>query len=168
MAEEQQPVAGATRPDEEQHSVDVEIVTPDGHIYGDTGRMVVVPGIEGQMGIMARHQTLVSLLRIGETHVTKQDGFVDSFATGIGYVEVLFSHVRIVVDHAEQAGQIDVERAEDARKRAEDRLALRDDPGARAEVDFYRAEQALKRATNRIKVAQQASEHHITAQHPIA
>jgi F-type H+-transporting ATPase subunit epsilon len=160
MAEEQQAIAGATRPDEEQHTVEVEIVTPDGGLYQETGKMVVVPGVEGQMGIMARHQTLVSLLRIGETHVTREDGSIDSFATGIGYVEVLFSKVRVVVDHAEQAGQIDIERAEEARRRAEERLAVRDDPGARAEVDFYRAEQALKRAENRIKVAQRAAGQH--------
>jgi F-type H+-transporting ATPase subunit epsilon len=141
---------------DEQNLVEVEIVTPDGHLYKDKGQLVVVPGVEGQLGIMARHQPLVSLLAIGETHLRKADGSYDRFATGIGYVEVLFSHVRIVVDHAEQAGQIDVQRAEVARKRAEDRLALRSDPGARAEVDYFRAEQALKRAVNRIQVVERA------------
>jgi F-type H+-transporting ATPase subunit epsilon len=138
---------------EEQNLVQVEIVTPDGHLYTDKGELVVVPGIDGELGIMARHQPLISLLAIGETHVRKADGSYDRFATGIGYVEVLFSNVRIVVDHAERAGQIDVDRAEAARKRAEQRLALRGDPGARAEVDYFRAEQALKRAANRVKVA---------------
>ena len=141
---------------EEQNYVDVEIVTPDGHLYRDKGELVVVPGVDGQLGIMARHQPLVSLLAVGETHVRKADGTYDSFATGIGYVEVLFSQVRVVVDNAEQAGQIDIERAAAAHRRAEDRLALRNDPGARAEVDFYRAEQALKRAANRVKVAERA------------
>jgi F-type H+-transporting ATPase subunit epsilon len=141
---------------EDENLVEVEIVTPDGHLYRDKGELVVVPGVEGQLGIMARHQPLVSLLAIGETHVRKAGGDYDRFATGIGYVEVLASHVRIVVDHAEQAGQIDVQRAEEARRRAEERLAQRGDPGARAEVDYYRAEQALKRAVNRIKVAERA------------
>ena len=141
---------------DEQNFVDVEIVTPDGHLYKDKGQMVVVPGVDGQLGIMARHQPLVSLLKIGETHVTHDDGSKDHFATGIGYVEVLFSKVRVVVDHAEKAGEIDLERAAAAQKRAEERLTLRDDPGARAEVDYFRAEQALKRAGNRIKVAERA------------
>ena len=141
---------------DEQNFVEVEIVTPDGHLYKDNGQLVVVPGVDGQLGIMARHQPLVSLLVVGETHVRKADGTYDRFATGIGYVEVLFSHVRIVVDHAEQAGQIDVQRAAAARKRAEERLALRGDPGARAEVDYFRAEHALKRAANRMEVAERA------------
>ena len=142
--------------DDDQHRVEIEIVTPDGHLYQETGKMVVVPGVEGQMGIMANHQSLVSLLKIGETHVTHDDGSKDHFATGIGYVEVLFSKVRVVVDHAEKAGEIDLARAEEAQKRAEERLALRDDPGARAEVDYFRAEQAFKRAANRIQVAERA------------
>lgn len=141
---------------DDQHHVEIEIVTPDGHLFQETGKMVVVPGVEGQMGIMANHQSLVSLLKIGETHVTHDDGSKDHFATGIGYVEVLFSKVRVVVDHAEKAGEIDLARAEEAQKRAEERLALRDDPGARAEVDYFRAEQAFKRAANRIQVAERA------------
>lgn len=135
------------------HLLAVEIVTPDGHVYEERTQLVVVPGTEGELGIMARHQPLVSLLAIGETRVKRADGEYDRFATGLGYVEVLFDRVRVVVDHAEEAGRIDVERATAARARAEERLALRGDPGARAEVDFFRAEQALKRATNRIKIA---------------
>jgi F-type H+-transporting ATPase subunit epsilon len=142
---------------DEVHLVEVEIVTPDGHLYAERGDLVVVPGAEGQLGIMAGHQPLVSLLAVGETHV-RRPGVAepDRFATGIGFIQVLYSSVRIVVDHAEQAGQIDVVRAEAARKRAEERLALRHDPAAAAEVDFYRAEQALKRAVNRLKVAERA------------
>jgi F-type H+-transporting ATPase subunit epsilon len=140
------------------HLVDVEIVTPDGHLYTDRGDLVVVPGVEGQLGIMAGHQPLVSLLAIGEMHVRRPGAAEpDRFATGIGYVEVLFGRVRIVVDHAEKAGQIDVARAEAARRRAEERLALRHDPAAAAEVDFFRAEQALKRAVNRLQVVQRAA-----------
>ena len=142
--------------EDDQHHVDIEIVTPDGHLYQETGKMVVVPGVEGEMGIMANHQSLVSLLKIGETHVTHDDGSKDRFATGIGYVEVLFSKVRVVVDHAEKAGEIDLDRAAAAQKRAEERLTLRDDPGARAEVDYFRAEHALKRAANRMEVAERA------------
>jgi F-type H+-transporting ATPase subunit epsilon len=74
-------------------------------------------------------------------------------ASGIGYAQVLFDRVLVVVDHAERAGQIDVDRAEHARLRAEERLQRHGDPGARAEVDLYRAEQALKRAENRLRVA---------------
>jgi F-type H+-transporting ATPase subunit epsilon len=127
----------------DEHSLQVEIVTPDGSVYTGASSMVIVP----------RHEPLVSLVAIGEARVQLPDGTWERFATGIGYVQVLFDKVLLVVDQAEQAGSIDVARATAARKRAEDRLALRGDPGAQAEVDFYKAEQALRRAENRLKVA---------------
>jgi F-type H+-transporting ATPase subunit epsilon len=112
-----------------------------------------VPGIEGELGVLPQHEPLVSLVAIGEARVQAPDGTWERFATGIGYVQILFDKVLLVVDQAEQAGRIDVARAEAARKRADDRLALRGDPGAQAEVDFYKAEQAMRRAENRLKVA---------------
>jgi F-type H+-transporting ATPase subunit epsilon len=140
----------------DQPSLQVEIVAPDGAVYADTVSIVVAPGVEGELGILARHEPLVSLLAIGETRVRRLDGDWERFATGIGYLQVLFNKVMLVVDHAEQAGRIDVERAEGARRRAEDRLARRADPEAEAEVDYFRAEMALKRAENRLKVAARA------------
>jgi len=138
---------------DEARTLHVEIVTPDGSAYDDAVAMAVVPGVEGELGLLARHQPLVSLLADGETRLQLSDDTWERFATGLGYVQVLFDKVLIVVDHAEQAGAIDVARADAARERAAERLALRGDPGARAEVDFYKAEQSLKRAVNRLKVA---------------
>jgi F-type H+-transporting ATPase subunit epsilon len=140
----------------DQPSLQVEIVAPDGAVYADTVSIVVAPGVEGELGILARHEPLVSLLAIGETRVRRLDGDWERFATGIGYLQVLFNKVMLVVDHAEQAGRIDVERAAGAPRRAEDRLARRADPEAEAEVDYFRAEMALKRAENRLKVASRA------------
>ena len=140
----------------DERSLQVEIVAPDGAVYADTVAMVVAPGVEGELGILPRHEALVSLLAVGETRVRRLDGDWERFATGIGYLEVLFNKVMVVVDHAEQAGRIDVERAESARRRAEERLARGADPEAEAEVDYFRAEMALKRAENRLKVAARA------------
>ena len=138
------------------HALHVEIVTPEGEVYGDDVRMVVLPGVEGELGVLARHQPLVTLLAVGETRLERPDGARERVATGIGYAQVLFDRVLVVVDHAERAGQIDVERAEHACRRAEERLQQHGDPGAKAEVDLYRAEQALKRAENRLRVAGRA------------
>ncbi|MCU0259340.1 MAG: ATP synthase F1 subunit epsilon [Solirubrobacteraceae bacterium] len=134
----------------EHPPIQVELVTPEGVVYKDAATLVVLTGVE----IMAGHQPLVTLLAVGETRIQKADGTYDYVATGIGFAEVLFDRVLVVVDHAEEAGRIDVERAEVARQRAAERLRLRDDPEARAEVDLYRAEQALRRAENRLHVAQ--------------
>ena len=131
----------------------LEIVTPEGEVFSDDVRMVVLPGVEGELGVLIRHQPLVTLLAVGETRFERPDGSRERVASGIGYAQVLFDRVLVVVDHAERAGQIDVERAEHARQRAEERVQRHGDPGARAEVDLYRAEQALKRAENRLRVA---------------
>jgi F-type H+-transporting ATPase subunit epsilon len=137
----------------------VEVVTPDGLVYEGEAEMVVVRGVEGELGILRGHEALVTLLAVGETRIKRLDGEVEHLATGIGYAQTLFDRVLVVVDHAELAGAIDVERARLAEQRARERLELRADPGARAEVDFYRAEQALKRATNRLRVAGRVTAH---------
>ncbi len=139
-----------------ENALHVEVVTPEGEVYHDDVAMVVLPGVEGELGILARHQPMVTLLGIGETRVKRLDGTYDYIATGVGYAEVLFDKVMVVVDHGEIAGRIDVDRAEAAARRAREQLERRDDPGARAEVDFFRAEQALKRAENRLRVARRA------------
>ena len=131
----------------------VEVVTPDGPVYSQNVAMVVLPGIEGELGILARHQPLVTLLGVGETRVRALDDTWEYIATGIGYAQVLFDKVLVVTDHGELAGRIDVDRAEDAVQRARRRMQERHDPGAQAEVDYFRAEQALKRAENRLHVA---------------
>ena len=137
----------------EHPPIEVRVVTPEGEVYRDAVTLVVLTGVEGELGIMAGHQPLVTLLAVGETRMQKADGTYDYVATGIGFAEVLFDRVLVVVDHAEEAGRIDVERAEEAKRRALERLAA-GDLEARAEVDVYRADEALRRAENRLRVVQ--------------
>lgn len=137
----------------EEHELHIEVVTPDGEVYSDDVFMAVLPGVEGELGILSRHEPLVTLLRIGETRVRKTDGTWDYIATGVGYAQVLFDTVFVVVDHAELAGAIDIARAEAALARNQELLKMRADPGQQADVDYYRAEQALKRAENRLNIA---------------
>ncbi len=137
----------------EEQELHVEVVTPDGEVYRDDVVMVVLPGVEGEMGVLPRHEPLVTLLRIGETRARRADGTWSYIATGVGYAQVLFDTVFVVVDHGELAGAIDIARAEAALARHREMITTRADPGAQAEVDFYRAEQALQRAENRLHVA---------------
>jgi F-type H+-transporting ATPase subunit epsilon len=131
----------------DERALHVEVVTPNGQVYSQAVAMVVLPGI------LARHQPLVTLLGVGETRIRALDGSWEYIATGIGYAQVLFDKVLVVTDHGELAGRIDVSRAEEAQRRARERMLERHDPGAQAEVDYFRAEQALKRAANRLHVA---------------
>jgi F-type H+-transporting ATPase subunit epsilon len=141
----------------DHRSLQLEVVTPDGEVFQDDVAMVVLAGVEGELGVLPRHQPLVTLLAIGETRIKTLAGEWDYVATGIGYAQVLFDRVLVVVDHGELAGAIDVARAEEAQRRAGERLKERADPGAQAEVDYFRADLALKRAENRLNVARRSS-----------
>ena len=141
----------------DERTLQVEVVTPDGQVYAGEVAMVVLPGVDGELGILPRHQPLVTLLAIGETRVRTVTDEWDYIATGIGYAQVLFDKVLVVVDHGELAGAIDVARAEEAERRARERTQEHGgDLGAQADVDYFRAEQALKRAENRLNVARRA------------
>jgi F-type H+-transporting ATPase subunit epsilon len=140
----------------DERTVQVEVVTPDGGVYAGDVAMVVLPGVDGELGILPRHQPLVTLLAIGETRIRTVTDDWDYIATGIGYAQVLFDKVLVVVDHGELAGAIDVSRAEEALTRARERIEENGDLGARAEADYFRAEQAMKRAENRLNVARRA------------
>jgi len=141
----------------DERTLQVEVVTPDGQVYAGDVAMVVLPGVDGELGILPRHQPVVTLLAIGETRVRTVSDEWDYIATGIGYAQVLFDKVLVVVDHGELAGAIDVARAEEAERRARERTQERGgDLGAQADVDYFRAEQALKRAENRLNVSRRA------------
>ncbi len=140
----------------DERTLHVEVVTPDGEVYNSDVAMVVLPGVDGELGILPRHQPVVTLLAIGETRIRRVNDEWDYIASGIGYAQVLFDKVLVVVDHGELAGAIDVSRAEEAQNRARDRMKDSGDLGAQAEVDYFRAEQALKRAENRLSVSRRA------------
>lgn len=137
----------------DERTLQVEVVTPDGQVYAGDVAMVVLPGVDGELGILPRHQPLVTLLGIGETRIRTVGDDWEYIASGIGYAQVLFDKVLVVVDHGELAGAIDVARAEEAHERAQARMKESGDLGAQAEVDYFRAEQALRRAENRLNVA---------------
>ena len=141
------------RPVSDERTLKVEVVTPDGQVYAGDVAMVVLPGVDGELGILPRHQPVVTLLAIGETRIRTASDDWDYIATGIGYAQVLFDKVLVVVDHGELAGAIDVARAEESQARARERMKDSGDLGAQAEVDYFRAEQALKRAENRLNVS---------------
>lgn len=140
----------------DERTLKVEVVTPDGQVYAGDVAMVVLPGVDGELGILPRHQPVVTLLAIGETRIRTASDDWDYIATGIGYAQVLFDKVLVVVDHGELAGAIDVARAEESQARARERMKDSGDLGAQAEVDYFRAEQALKRAENRLNVSRRA------------
>jgi F-type H+-transporting ATPase subunit epsilon len=99
----------------------LEIVTPEAVTYSEDVDMVTLPGVEGEMGIFPMHVPLMTQIVPGEVSVRKngQDFFL---AVGEGFVEITGTRVAILTDMAIKAGDIDETKAEEARKRAEERL----------------------------------------------
>lgn len=126
----------------------LEIVTPERVVLSDDVDQVNAPTKDGRVGILPRHEPLMTLLDVGELSIIK-DGVSTPYALSGGFMEVLGSRVTILADTVEHADEIDEARAEAARKRAEDLIANRRDD--RTEAD---AEAQLNRALVRLKVAQ--------------
>ena len=125
-----------------------EIVTAERVVYSDEVDIVVAPGVMGQLGILPNHAPLITMLEPGELMVRK-DGEEDSMFVSGGFLEVMANKVTVLADTAERAEEIDAERAEEAKRRAEERLETRP-----IDVDGARVEAALRRSLMRLKVAE--------------
>jgi F-type H+-transporting ATPase subunit epsilon len=124
----------------------VSVVTPDGPVLEDTFDMVSCKAESGELGILPGHIPLVAPLSISAVRL-KRENSVDQLAVNGGFMEVQPDKVTILAQSAEKPVDIDVGRAQEAKKRAERRLQSKQD-----DIDFLRAELALKRAMNRLKV----------------
>ena len=111
----------------------LEIVTPEAQTYSGDVEMVTLPGTEGEMGVYPHHVPLMTQLAAGEI-IVRKDGQDSFFAVGGGFVEVTGDHVAILTDMAIKADDIDEAKAEEARRRAEARLAEKLDDGENAIV----------------------------------
>ena len=123
----------------------LEIVTPSRKFFDEDIEMLVVRTIEGDLAILKNHIPLVTPLTIGILKLNYPDGTHKIATICGGYMEVTKEKTTIVTDSAEWPGEIDKERAEEAKRRAEARLK-KDGDG----TDVARAELALKRALNRL------------------
>jgi len=130
--------------------ISLEIVTPDHAIASDQVDEVELPGAEGYFGVLPGHTPLLSSLQVGELwyRVGQEKHFL---AVAFGFVEVLPDRVTVLAQIAEKAQDIDVSRAEAAKKRAEERVA-RPQP----DIDFERARVALMKSLIRLQVASRA------------
>ena len=125
----------------------LEIVTAERVVYSEDVDVLVAPGIDGQLGILPNHAPLLTALQPGEIRVVK-DGEDSFMAIRGGFMEVMTNHVTILADAAERAEEIDVDRAEEAMRRARERI----DTGP-ADLDLQRELAALRRAQARLLAA---------------
>lgn len=129
----------------------LEIVTPERVVFNGVVEEVTIPGTEGEFGVLRGHVSLLSSVDVGELAFVR-DHKKTRFAVNTGYVEVTASKVTVLVETAERADEIDVERARRARERAEGKMAKL----SKEDADFEKAKLALLRAVTRLNVSGKA------------
>ncbi len=128
-------------------TLSLELVTPDKSIVHESVDEVQIPGSQGHLGVLPGHTPLLTTLQVGELWFRR--GAERSFVSvAFGFAEVLPDRVTVLAQIAERAENIDVDRAEAARRRANERLA-----GSAVNVDFERARVALLKSLVRLQVA---------------
>jgi F-type H+-transporting ATPase subunit epsilon len=127
----------------------LEIVTPERQVFSDEVDSVQVPGSEGELGVLPHHAPLVSTLGVGELRYRK-GGVEESFAIVGGFLQVRPDKVVVLAETADMASEIDLEKAEEARREAERAL----ETGFREGADLAAARAALQQALLRIRVAE--------------
>ena len=127
--------------------LNLEIITPDKPIFNEVIESVTIPGTMGNFQILKNHAPLISTFDVGVVNV-KSGSKLSYFSTSGGTVEVNNNKVLVLADSIEPIDQIDLDRAEKAKERAEERLKRKHEK----DMDEERAVIALKRAINRINV----------------
>ena len=127
----------------------LEIVTPERQVYSDTVDSVQLPGSEGELGVLPHHAPLISTLGVGELRIRK-GGSEESFAIVGGFLQVRPDKVVVMAETADMASEIDLEKAQEARRQAEAAL----ESGFHEGADLSAARAALQQALIRIRVAE--------------
>jgi len=128
--------------------IHLEIVTAERVVMSDDVDQINAPTKDGRIGILPRHMPLLTILDAGQMDIIK-GGVATPFAISGGFMEVLPNRVTILADTVERADEIDEARAEEARRRAEERIAQR-----QSDREMALAEAELRKALIRLKVAQ--------------
>jgi F-type H+-transporting ATPase subunit epsilon len=127
--------------------LNLEVITPEKLALREAVDEVVVPGLDGELGILPEHTPVISQLKTGVLTYRQGSESRQMHVSG-GFVEVLPDRVSVLSDVAERPEEIDLERAQNARERAERQLSSRSE-----EADFRQAELKLERALTRIQLA---------------
>ena len=130
---------------------DVSLVTPDGPVFEGEVEMLIVPGADGEIGVLGRHAPLIAMLKAGSTRVhVKRDGDVHEFATGPGFFKVEQDRALALVDDAVEARDIDDARAREQLEQAQSELEQVE--RGESDADRWQLEQRIKHAENQLGV----------------
>ncbi|HPQ69246.1 MAG TPA: F0F1 ATP synthase subunit epsilon [bacterium] len=131
-------------------TLSVKLVTPTRKLYEAEATNIIAPGANGEFGIMTGHDPWMVALGMGPLKIQNTNGELEQFFTNGGFCQIDEDKVVILAEVCEASIHIDVTRAENAKKRAEERIAAspKDDS-----IDLLRAEAALRRALYRLDIA---------------
>jgi F-type H+-transporting ATPase subunit epsilon len=137
---------------DESRTFDVSLVTPEGSAFDGEVEMLIVPGADGEIGVLARHAPLVALLKAGSTRVHVRRGQdVREFATGPGFFKVEQDRALALVDDAVAVEEIDAARAQEQLEAAQAELARVE--AGESDADRWQLEQQIRHAENQLAVA---------------
>lgn len=125
----------------------INIATPHGLLFSGEVNSCMATAVDGKFQMLTNHAAMMSLIDIGEINIENLEGKKDYIATSGGFLEIKNNELNVIVESAEWARDIDLDRATSAKDRAEKRLSEKGD------IDIDRATIALMRAINRINVS---------------
>jgi len=130
-------------------NIKIEVVTPEKVVVDDEAQIVVAPGSSGEFGVLDGHTPFLTTLNVGIIRYTDSSNKERYIFVSGGFAEAMPDKVTILAESAERRSDIDVDRAQEAMQRAEERLA-----GEKSvDVDYLRAKLALEKALKRIRLA---------------
>ncbi|MEE8430806.1 MAG: F0F1 ATP synthase subunit epsilon [Candidatus Desulfatibia sp.] len=130
-------------------NIKLEVVTPEKYVVDEEVQIAVAPGVLGEFGVLIGHTPFLTTLKTGTVRFTDVNGTERFVFVSGGFAEALPDKVTVLAESAERRSDIDIERAQAAQERAQNRLAQE----KAEDVDFVRAKAALERAINRIRLA---------------
>ena len=130
---------------------DIALVTPDGAVFDGEAQMIVVPGVAGEIGVLARHAPLVATLKAGSTRIHVTENEVVEFATGPGFFKVELDRALALVDDAVNVREIDDERAREQLEAAKAELEKVEQ--GESQADRWQLEQRIRHAENQLAVS---------------
>jgi F-type H+-transporting ATPase subunit epsilon len=126
----------------------LEVVTPERSVVSEQAQIVMAPGSLGEFGVLSGHTPFLTSLKLGTIKYTDAAGSERAVFVSGGFAEALPDRVTVLAESAERRKEIDVQRAQAARQRAEERLQKQAD-----DIDYVRAKAALERALHRLRLA---------------
>ena len=127
----------------------LEVITPERKFFSGEADSVVFKSIDGEMGVLARHAPTVVAVTVGSLRITSQGKRIEALVTD-GFAKIMPDKVIILIDTAEYPEEIDINRAREAKLRAEERLQKQS-----SQLEYMRSKAALSRAMARLRITKQ-------------